>query len=138
MALIQLIYVSSLVDPDQPAMLPALLQKSVHYNRDCGITGMMLYAEGNVLQVLEGEQAAVQVLFEKIERDSRHRDIYVLLQADIQERAFADWSMGFRGLSTAELKASPEAEYLFRCRTDELAARVQPGDALDVLKSFAV
>ena len=135
-ALLQLVYMSSLVT-DEPEILPAILDVSVRNNRRRNITGMMLYADGNILQVLEGEKDALLKTFRSIELDARHRGIFVLIEKEIAARQFASWSMGFRQLTKAVLEKFPVAAHVFKTRQDEIALRGRPSDALTVLKSFA-
>jgi hypothetical protein len=49
-----------------------LLDNSDNSNNDLGIKGILLFNEGNFLQVLEGEERVVNNLYEKIARDDRH------------------------------------------------------------------
>jgi hypothetical protein len=136
MQLFQLIYMSSLVT-DQPALLPSILEASVRNNKQNGITGMMLYVDGNVLQVLEGEREIVLKTFRAIEADPRHKGIFVLIEQEVASRQFAAWSMGFRHLSQVELAKLPAAVHVFKARQDEIALRGRAGEALTILKSFA-
>jgi hypothetical protein len=46
------------------------------------------------MQVLEGGRDAVNALYNKIVRDSRHRDIALLHYEEVAERKFAGWTMG--------------------------------------------
>jgi hypothetical protein len=135
MALFQLIYMSSLVT-NEPEILSAILDSSVRNNKRSDITGMMLYSDGNVMQVLEGDRHAVIETFKSIQLDLRHSGLYVLIEGEIATRNFASWSMGFRQLSKADLEKFPIAAQVFKARQDEIAQRVQPGEALIVLKSF--
>ena len=57
---------------------------------------LLLYADGNVMQVLEGEKAVVLELFQTIKLDKRHSGIFVLVEQEIAARQFASWSMGFK------------------------------------------
>jgi hypothetical protein len=52
--LISLVYLSAAVFPFQPEDLLELLGKSQERNHKLGITGMLLFKQGNFLQVLEG------------------------------------------------------------------------------------
>lgn len=127
---------SSLV-ADESAELPSILGASVRNNKLRGITGMMLYADGNILQVLEGEKEVLLQTFRTIQADLRHHGILVLIEAEIAARQFASWSMGFRQLTPADLQKLPAAAQIFRAREDEIALRVRAGDALTILNSFA-
>lgn len=100
-----IIYASSATRKFSEAELVELLKKSRENNSRLGITGMLLYKDGNFIQVLEGEKSAVQMLFKKINADPRHKGVLILLQETIEERQFPDWSMGFRNLNSAEYSA---------------------------------
>jgi FAD-dependent sensor of blue light len=102
-----LAYVSSAVTPFTPAELHELLAKSHENNGQSNISGMLLYKDGNFMQVLEGEERDVRTLFDKIGRDRRHRGVLTLLQGPLAERQFPDWSMGFRDLNAADVMALP-------------------------------
>jgi hypothetical protein len=102
-----LVYVSSAVVPFSPSDLADLLAKSHKNNSALGITGMLLYKDGNFMQVLEGEEKAVRTLYAKIGDDSRHRGVLTLLQGQVGEREFPDWSMGFRDLNAADVRSMP-------------------------------
>jgi hypothetical protein len=136
MALFQLIYMSSLVNPD-PAVAADVLEVSVRNNKMNGVTGMMLYADGNIVQVLEGEKASVKDTFSRILLDMRHVSIFVLYEREITERDFGSWSMGYKQLMKADVERLGVAAHVFEARYQEVARRVRPSDALEVLKSFA-
>jgi Sensors of blue-light using FAD len=99
-----IVYVSSAIQPFTQEELADLLQSSRKNNVALGVTGMLLYKDGSFMQVLEGEQAAVQQTFNKISRDPRHRGVVVLLKQTLAARDFDDWSMGFRNLNSPEIR----------------------------------
>jgi len=70
-------------------------------NKAVGVTGMLLYQDGNFMQVLEGNEHSVRGVYAKIERDPRHRGLITLLQGEIEDRQFPTWSMGFREITRA-------------------------------------
>lgn len=107
MSLITLIYGSAAVEPFSEAELVALLEKAREKNRRLGITGMLLYRDGNFLQVLEGEAEAVDALLETIRRDPRHRGILVFLKRPLPQREFSDWEMGFVNLDSVSPEQLP-------------------------------
>lgn len=96
-----LVYVSSAIKPFTQPQLLQLLAQSRADNERRRVTGMLLYKNGNFMQVLEGEESDVRGVHKKISTDLRHRGLLVLLQRHQQERDFATWSMGFRDLSSA-------------------------------------
>jgi len=67
-------------------------------NQLAGVTGALMFSSGCFGQVLEGPLQEIEVIFESILRDPRHRDITVLSLKPLDSRRFADWSMGFAGL----------------------------------------
>ncbi len=105
--MIQLVYVSSARRPFSPDELVALLKQSRASNERLGVTGLLLYKDGNFLQVLEGEDEAVHGLIRRIGADPRHTDTTVLLDEPITAPTFPDWAMGFRNLSDPQVHAMP-------------------------------
>lgn len=98
-----IVYLSSssglLTDED----LARILTQSRHKNRARGITGILLYLNGCIIQVLEGQQEEVKALYEVINRDPQHTQVTKLYSGFVEHRSFADWSMGYKTLSTSEL-----------------------------------
>ncbi|MGE5148260.1 MAG: BLUF domain-containing protein [Candidatus Eiseniibacteriota bacterium] len=93
-----LIYVSTAIELiDQPE-LEALLDEARANNRRLGVTGMLLYDDGNFMQALEGEEATVRMLAERIRRDTRHGDMSVVMEYTSPAREFPGWDMAFRQL----------------------------------------
>lgn len=69
-------------------------------NQKLGVTGILLYNSGNFMQLIEGEEPAVETLYEKIRMDYRHASITLLLKENITHRNFENWQMGYRNLET--------------------------------------
>jgi hypothetical protein len=136
MALFQLIYVSTLVNPN-PEVVKEVLEVSVENNKRNEITGMMLYADGNIVQALEGEKAVVIDTFSRILTDTRHKGIFLLFEDAIATRDFAAWSMGYRQITKSGIEKSAAAAHIFKVGNSEIALRVRPSNVLSVLKSFA-
>ena len=59
------------------------------------ITGILLYESGKFLQVLEGEEAVLKSLYEKIEADTRHNNIFVILNQNCKHRIFENYASRF-------------------------------------------
>lgn len=98
-----IVYLSSsrglLADDD----LGRILKQSQRNNWAQGITGVLLYLNGCIIQVLEGDEARVNALYTIINRDPQHTQVTKLYSGPIAHRSFADWSMGYKTLSTSEL-----------------------------------
>jgi hypothetical protein len=102
-----LVYVSSAVHSFSPPELVDLLKTSHDNNAALSVTGMLLYKDGNFMQVLEGDEKIVRPLYARIERDPRHRGLLVLIEGPIHARQFGEWSMGFRDLKAADATSIP-------------------------------
>lgn len=100
--MIRLVYASHATVPFTDADLDALLETCRRHNVAHGVTGMLLYRDGDFLQALEGEEDAVRETFARITRDRRHAGTVVLDQSPIHEREFGSWAMGFRRLTPTE------------------------------------
>ncbi len=136
MSLVQLIYVSDLIG-DKESEIPAILKSSVRNNSKDGITGMLLYAGGNFLQVLEGESDAVKATYDRICLDPRHRNTIVLTNEDVKERHFSNWSMGYRQLGPEHAAKLPRYAPYFQFGFDTSAIQAKPGVALEMLELFS-
>ena len=108
-----LTYVSSARKTLSQADLEQILETSRINNARDNITGMLLYADGNIIQVLEGVHSKVRDCFQRIQQDDRHRGAIVLLDEDIQERAFPEWTMGFKQITREDVRQlSGKNEYM--------------------------
>ncbi len=102
MHVLSLTYVSSATELLGSADLVRLLAQSREANERRDITGMLLYRDGNILQCLEGPEDRVREAYDAISRDPRHGGVITLLEEEVAERSFPDWSMGFKDLSPVE------------------------------------
>ena len=130
----RVVYSSVEVEAFDSGLLKRLLINSRLRNTEMGITGMLIYDLGVFLQMLEGDQAAVQATFRRIERDPRHRNVSVLWQdADAQHRICGEWSMGFSDASGASqmLKGFLAVEGGLR------AAMLDRSNAIKILESYS-
>jgi hypothetical protein len=64
-------------------------------NSKHGITGVLFYNDGIILQYIEGGSLNVDNLYKNSSNDTRHHNISKLIDEDITERLFPEWSMGF-------------------------------------------
>lgn len=92
--MVRLVYVSRSVSPSDRPQIELILSQSKAYNPKNGITGVLCYTGDMFLQVLEGGREAVNRLYGHISRDARHNDVMLLEYVEINERRFANWTMG--------------------------------------------
>ena len=85
--------------------MASLLDYARENNDRLGLTGMLLSTDGSFFQVLEGDRSMVESLYLRIATDKRHCQITKIVQEPIQERAFAQWTMGFAQPSRVQLKS---------------------------------
>lgn len=100
--LYRLLYVSTARRFLTDAELQALLEQARRNNRAAGLTGMLIYAQGNFLQYVEGPRREIEALVARLERDTRHHGVIRLIEGNIDRRIFSDWSMGYRSLGKDE------------------------------------
>lgn len=105
--MISLVYVSSAVETFSQAELKTLLETSRRNNALTGISGLLLYKDGNFMQVIEGEAAEIHKLHSKISHDPRHGGLITLTEKIIQHRQFPEWKMGFKNLSDPGVRTLP-------------------------------
>ena len=111
-AMIQISYISKATKAISQDDLDEILRTSRKNNARLGITGMLLYGNKTFVQILEGEEKAVNELIEKIKRDSRHADFQVLKKKTIDRREYADWSMDFKQVSGEDFQSVKGLENL--------------------------
>ncbi len=74
-----------------------ILEASRQNNVLVGVSGALMFNAGYFAQVLEGEQAALESTFERIQQDRRHGKVHLLEFAAAPVRSFQTWSMAFVG-----------------------------------------
>lgn len=99
--LIRLVYASRATFefiPDSNSMFPELddiLMKARQHNQRFNIGGVLYFADGYFFQCLEGKEANVNQLLEKITLDPRHESLKISYCKNIRRRCFKQWSMKF-------------------------------------------
>ena len=130
------VYASSAVQLFPPEELRALLETARLNNAALRVSGMLLYKDGNFLQVLEGREAAVRDLAAKVHGDPRHRGIITLMEGFENEYQFPEWSMGFCDLRSDEAKTMPGYSAFLESSFDPKALATDPTAAQRLLLSF--
>ncbi|GAA1991422.1 BLUF domain-containing protein [Amycolatopsis minnesotensis] len=86
-----------------------LLARSRELNVADDVTGLLVYLrldedQAAFVQVLEGDQNAVEQTYARIEGDELHTGLTVLHRGTIQQRRFPEWSMKFARLDQPALQ----------------------------------
>lgn len=130
--MLQLIYASAASRPFSPAELNKLLERARSRNDLFGVTGMLLYHAGSFLQVIEGPETGIDMIYRSIERDPRHVNPKVLLRQTVTRREFEGWSMGFADTTRSAKHHRGFLEY----HRDLLALSDAPSRAGQYLRFF--
>ena len=132
--LVSLIYVSSATKHfDEQQQLVTLLKASRSTNEAHKITGMLLYHEGHMMQVIEGEELEINQLFNNIQRDKRHNGVIKLICKPIEEREFSEWNMSYLNISS--VKTEGFSDFLIGGKTKSQSDAVA-GKAKRILMTF--
>jgi hypothetical protein len=87
--------------------LMRLLYHSYLRNTSAGVTGAFIFENNRFGQVIEGPRAQIEDLWEKIQKDTRHKNIHLVESKPIEHRSFSKWTMVFQG-SEEVAKKLPE------------------------------
>ena len=100
----QIIYISTANRELTEDALLELLSASQKRNAAKEITGLLLHSDGNIIQVIEGPEAAAKALYEKIAADNRHRGVTLISSRSIDQRDFPEFKMGFKRARSVDFK----------------------------------
>lgn len=127
-----LVYASAAADaaPD----IKDILAVARRNNARNGLTGLLLFAEGNFIQALEGPGDALDATYKRILKDPRHKLIIELYRAPLERRNFPDWSMGARTIEGVEIPGG--AFELTRSSLEDLHRHDRGEEVFTLLKSF--
>ena len=134
--MVSLTYVSSARHYFSDQDLVQLLEQCHEKNTRLGITGMLLFKEGNFIQVLEGPEENVNQVYKSILNDPRHDGILRLIRENITERSFPGWSMGFRNLNDVTLQKLPAYSDFLNTSLLSPEFQVDPTRAQKLLRLF--
>jgi hypothetical protein len=128
----QIIYLSSSVKYLNIEEIESILSQSRKKNLEKGITGALLYIDGDFLQVIEGPKVALLELFESIKKDKRHKGMVTIVNAKVNKRHFPKWNMGFCSFDYEELRKIKGYENIGL----ETLAKVNDKTSLTFINSF--
>jgi acylphosphatase len=134
--MLAIVYISSAVQLFSDADLAALLKQSRQKNAALEITGILLYKDGDVMQLLEGPDEAVEELAKTIYADKRHSGIIELIKRKISRREFPDWSMEFQNLGSANVRQL--SKFMHKESSTLPFETAHPSPILRLLESFGM
>ena len=131
-----LVYVSRATENFSLGQLADMMMTFQAKNLRVNVTGLLLYKDGNFMQLLEGEQHVVLELYGKIRRDSRHTNVITLIDEPMAAQTFPDWSMGFKNLDLIKTSEVPGYSDFLDTPLVEEAFKEDPSRALVMLNLF--
>lgn len=105
-------YVSSATSALSDEDLEDLLVDARSFNESVAMTGVLLYNGASFFQYFEGDAAACERVFGRINSSSRHHSVHTLVDCPGQARYFSNWTMGFSTASNSQLLAFSRAQWL--------------------------
>lgn len=97
--LVRQVYASRLGPGTGEPEIDDILEWSVGWNGEHGVTGVIAFDDGKVMQILEGPMHTIDALFSRIRVDSRHQGVVSLRYDEIAERHFSGWHLVRRSMS---------------------------------------
>lgn len=91
----RLIYSSIASDDADFDTVGEILTYAVKRNKEKSITGMMIYDGHSFLQCIEGDDLAIDELWEKLNTDQRHHFLHINGEEHDEKRLFSNWNMGY-------------------------------------------
>ena len=135
--MISLCYVSHIEQSLSNEKITHLLKDFRHNNARLDVSGLLLYNGANTFfQILEGEADTVNSLYRKIRSDDRHTQVTCLLRAEIIERSFSNWRMGFRNLSNIAVVGLAGFSEFMKSKTPEKYLEENPQFVDAMLQHF--
>lgn len=134
--MLSIVYASTAAEPFSAEALAALLEQSRANNTRLGLTGLLLYKDGQFMQALEGPDDVVRERIAVIAADNRHGNIRTVLEREIADREFPDWTMGYRTVTDATLRDVPGYNDVFQSGDSQTAQWMNPSKARLLLEWF--
>lgn len=136
MSLLALVYLSKEERPLSDRDLLEILSKSRENNQRRDVTGMLLYHKGYFIQALEGEKETVESLYNRISQDPRHKSVMIMSREQVNDRAFSNWSMGFKNLADVDPQTLEEYREHLDANSFEIFLNQNPSRAKRLLWLF--
>ncbi len=110
-----------------------VLKYTKNWNNEHGITGILLYSDGNFFQVLEGEKELLKSLLSRIIKDERHTNVMVIFEKEVSETKFDDYQSDFISLDSRFQSKNIE---LYFSQIEKLNPKIQ-NSVRYILNNFA-
>ena len=92
--------------PDlEPGDIRAVHHTARHLNALDGVTGLLIYNGRQFLQIIEGDERAIDALLQRLLADARHSGLTVEHERFVDQREFPNWVMELANVSTGDADA---------------------------------
>ncbi len=105
---------SLIPEQDRKVVLGSIFSDARSNNKRKHITGALLLSDDWFVQTLEGEEASIKELYDKIEADPRHDQVKLLEMKPAADRVFSRWAM-------AQVSQDGEADIPLIAHTDGIS-----------------
>ncbi len=72
-----------------------IMEETQIRNNKHGVNGLLIYSEGNFFEVIEGEEIKIKDLFKVIREDTRHKNILMIFEKEVDKPFFEDMDANF-------------------------------------------
>ena len=121
----RVVYISEATRPDPDILVLAdILATSGRNNQRDGLSGALLVTPDRFLKVLEGRAQDLDRILDRLQTDSRHRDLEVLDRRTIDRRQFGQWTMVAARLTPSRAGEMDDIVQTARTDPSEAAGRV--------------
>ena len=127
------VYVSDATSELTLPALETLLVEARAINQANGITGVLLFNDGSIMQCFEGPEAAILATYARIRASRRHQHLLELMNEPIAARSFESWSMGLARPAGSELLKLSTARWTAMTTRNDTST---PPPGLELLQVF--
>ena len=106
--LYEVLYVSTIAPGAPISVVADIAAKARLFNTGYDITGLLIFDGMRFCQQLEGSQKQVVALIERIITDTRHTDVTIFHNGELDVRRFKNFSLAFSNLDDVEALAKLE------------------------------
>jgi hypothetical protein len=120
MELFSICYISEKEKNLPRAVIDQISSYSMTENGTKQISGILIEYKSHFLQYLEGPTRKVYDLFERIKKDSRHKNVEIVQFKQIDERIFPGWNMVHKNLDLEGESSQMEVNKHCKNQLDDL------------------
>ncbi|HBS57326.1 MAG TPA: hypothetical protein DEA38_16560 [Stenotrophomonas sp.] len=134
MPVLAMAFLSTAVQPWNPSHLDALVDEAAAFNREVGVTGVLLFDGIHFLQYLEGPAAGLDVAFARVQRSPHHMGPQELGRGRPGGRLVPDWPMRWLLADPTQLRRVVNADWSDDATAD--GGRPSAGEAIGLLQAY--